>query len=194
MNYEISRTVSRVVESTGSIKQLSVAVLVDGIYEGSKAAEGEKPSSGAAKKYAARSEEDMKRIEEIVKKAMGYSAERQDQVQVTNVQFDIATEEPPAQGVEAAAEPTNSFTPYIRYGVGGGLFLLILFMVVRPLMAMLGTVGSSSEGPTPQLPASVSQVEASIAGGKPRSQIVDMARGNPDATTVVVKQWLKTGS
>jgi flagellar biosynthesis/type III secretory pathway M-ring protein FliF/YscJ len=61
-------------------------------------------------------------------------------------------------------------------------------------MAMLGTVGSSSEGPTPQLPASVSQVEASIVGGKPRSQIVDMARGNPDATTMVVKQWLKTGS
>ena len=112
---------------------------------------------------------------------------------MTNVQFDIATEEPPAQGVEAAAEPTNSFTPYIRYGVGGGLFLLILFMVVRPLMAMLGTVGSSSEGLTPQFPASVSQVEASLAG-KPRSQIVDIARGNPDATAVVVKQWLKTSS
>ena len=136
----------------------------------------------------------MKRIEEIVKKAMGYSAERQDQVQVTNVQFDIATEEPPAQGVEAAAEPANSFTPYIRYAVGGGLFLLILFMVVRPLMAMLGTIGASADASTPQLPASVSQVEASIAGGKPRSQIVDMARGNPDATTMVVKQWLKTSS
>jgi flagellar M-ring protein FliF len=190
VNYEISRTVSRVVESTGSIKQLSVAVLVDGMYEGGKAAE----SSDAAKKYVARSEEDMKRIEEIVKKAMGYSAERQDQVQVTNVQFDIATEEPPAQGVEATAEPANSFTPYIRYAVGGGLFLLILFMVVRPLMAMLGTIGASTEASTPQLPASVSQVEASIAGGKPRSQIVDMARGNPDATTMVVKQWLKTSS
>ena len=124
---------------------------------------------------------------------MGYSADRQDQVQVTNVQFDIATEEPPAQGVEAAAEPVNSFTPYIRYAVGGGLFLLILFMVVRPLMAMLGTTGQPAEGvTTPQLPASVSQVEASIAGGKPRAQIVDMARGNPDAATMVVKQWLKT--
>ena len=133
----------------------------------------------------------MKRIEEIVKKAMGYSAERQDQVQVTNVQFDIATEEPSAQGVEAAAETTSSFTPYIRYGVGGGLFLLILFMVVRPLMAMLGTTGSSTDGSTPPLPASVSQVEASLAG-KPRSQIVDMARGNPDSTALVVKQWLKT--
>jgi flagellar M-ring protein FliF len=191
VNYEISRTVSRVVESSGNIKQLSVAVLVDGIYEVAKASEGEKSSSDTAKKYVARPEEEMKRIEEIVKKAMGYSAERQDQVQVTNVQFDIATEEPPAQGVEAAAEPANSFTPYIRYGVGGGLFLLILFFVVRPLMTMLGTTGSTPEGATPPLPASVSQIEASLAG-KPRSQIVDMARGNPDNTALVVKQWLKT--
>jgi flagellar M-ring protein FliF len=164
---------------------------VDGIYESVKASGGETAPSDAAKRYVARPEEDMKRIEEIVKKAMGYSAERQDQVQVTNVQFDIATEEPPAQGVEAAAETTSSFIPYIRYGVGGGLFLLILFMVVRPLMGMLGTIGSSGEGSTPTLPASVSQVEASLTG-KPRSQIVDMARGNPDATAVVVKQWLKT--
>jgi flagellar M-ring protein FliF len=191
VNYEISRTVSRVVESSGNIKQLSVAVLVDGIYEGATPSEAGKASSDAAKKYVARPEEEMKRIEEIVKKAMGYSAERQDQVQVTNVQFDIATEEPPAQGVEAAAEPANSFIPYIRYGVGGGLFLLILFFVVRPLMAMLGTAGSTPEGATPPLPASVSQIEASLTG-KPRSQIVDMARGNPDNTAMVVKQWLKT--
>ena len=195
VNYEISRTVSRVVESSGSIKQLSVAVLVDGIYEMATPSEAGKAGSDTAKKYLARPEEDMKRIEEIVKKAMGYSAERQDQVQVTNVQFDIATEEPPAQGIEAAAEPASSFTPYIRYGVGGGLFLLILFMVVRPLMSMLGTSGSSSgssaEGATPPLPASVSQIEASLTG-RPRSQIVDMARGNPDTTALVVKQWLKT--
>jgi flagellar M-ring protein FliF len=190
VNYEISRTVSRVVEASGSIKQLSVAVLVDGIYETAAPPEAGKAASDTAKKYLARSEEDMKRIEEIVKKAMGYSAERQDQVQVSNVQFDIATEEPAGQGIEAAAE-TSSFTPYIRYGVGGGLFLLILFMVVRPLMAMLGTAGSSAEGSTPPLPASVSQVEASLTG-KPRSQIVDMARGNPDTTALVVKQWLKT--
>ncbi|TKB54081.1 MAG: flagellar M-ring protein FliF [Nitrospira sp.] len=195
VNYEISRTVSRVVESSGSIKQLSVAVLVDGIYEMAAPSEAGKAGSDTAKKYLARPEEDMKRIEEIVKKAMGYSAERQDQVQVTNVQFDIATEEAPAQGIEAAAEPANSFTPYIRYGVGGGLFLLILFMVVRPLMSMLGTsgssAGSSADGATPPLPASVSQIEASLTG-KPRSQIVDMARGNPDTTALVVKQWLKT--
>ena len=192
VNYEISRTVSRIVESSGSIKQLSVAVLVDGIYEGAKASADGKSLADQAKKYVARSEEDMKRIEEIVKKAMGYSAERQDQVQVTNVQFDIGTEEPSAQGIEAAADSTNPFIPYLRYGVGGVFFLLILFMVVRPLLTMLGTTGASSgQVHTPTLPASVSQVEAALEG-KPRSQLIDMARSNPDSTAVVVKQWLKT--
>lgn len=191
VNYEISRTVSRIVESSGSIKQLSVAVLVDGVYEGAKAADG-KPAADQTKKYAARSEEDMKRIEEIVKKAMGYSAERQDQVQVTNVQFDIGTEEPSAQGIEAAADATNPFIPYLRYGVGGVFFLLILFMVVRPLLTMLGTTGASAEqvGVTPELPASVSQVEAALEGTS-RTQLIQMARNNPDSTAVVVKQWLK---
>ncbi len=192
VNYEISRTVSRIVESSGSIKQLSVAVLVDGIYEGAKASADGKPAADQAKKYVARSEEDMKRIEEIVKKAMGYSAERQDQVQVTNVQFDIATEEPSTQGVEAAADVTNPFLPYLRYGVGGLLFLLILFMVVRPLLGMLGSTGTALEqSATASLPASVSQVEAALEG-KPRSQLIDMARSNPEATAVIVKQWLKT--
>ncbi|MEQ1562818.1 MAG: flagellar M-ring protein FliF C-terminal domain-containing protein, partial [Nitrospiraceae bacterium] len=192
VNYEISRTVSRIVESSGSIKQLSVAVLVDGIYEGAKATADGKPAADQAKKYVARSEEDMKRIEEIVKKAMGYSAERQDQVQVTNVQFDIATEEPSTLGVEASADATNPFMPYVRYGVGGLLFLLILFMVVRPLLGMLGSTGTALEqSATASLPASVSQVEAAL-DGKPRSQLIDMARSNPEATAVIVKQWLKT--
>ena len=183
---------SRIVESSGNIKQLSVAVLVDGIYEGAKASADGKPAADQAKKYVARSEEDMKRIEEIVKKAMGYSAERQDQVQVTNVQFDIATEEPSTQGIEVSADATNPFLPYLRYGVGGLLFLLILFMVVRPLLGMLGSTGTALEqSATASLPASVSQVEAALEG-KPRSQLIDMARSNPEATAVIVKQWLKT--
>jgi flagellar biosynthesis/type III secretory pathway M-ring protein FliF/YscJ len=50
------------------------------------------------------------------------------------------------------------------------------------------------------MPMTVSQLEASMAGasdtlpnGVPRAQIVDMARGNPQSTALVVKEWLKTG-
>lgn len=197
VNYEISRTVSRIVEPIGSIKKLSVAVLVDGTYEAPKAAEGEtagKPAGEVVKKYIPRSEEDLKRIEDIVKKAMGYSTDRQDQVQVVNVQFGLGPEEPATATVEAVAETTQPWMPYMRYGVGALLFLLILFFVVRPLIAMLGVSAveaTTAEATAPALPASVSAVEASLESSASRAQIVDMARKNPDGTAVVVKQWLK---
>lgn len=188
VNYEISRTVSRIVEPTGTIKKLSVAVLVDGTYEGG----GKAGEAGAdqPKKYVPRSEEDMKRIEEIVKKAMGYSTERQDQVEVVSIQFGLGAEEP-AGGVEATPDASKAWMPYVRYAVGGVLFFLIFFMVVRPLMVMLvQSAPASGGGETPALPASVGQVEAAISGKQP-GQIIDMAKNNPANTAVVVKQWLK---
>ncbi|HAP39561.1 MAG: flagellar M-ring protein FliF [Nitrospira sp.] len=193
VNYEISRTVSRIVEPTGTIKKLSVAVLVDGIYEGGGKA-GEAGAEQQPKKYVPRSEEEMKRIEEIVKKAMGYSTERQDQVEVVNVQFGLGVEEPAGAAVEAAADSTRAWMPYIRYAVGGVLFFLILFMVVRPLMTMLvASAPAPVESDTPALPASVGQVEAAISGKQP-AQILDMAKNNPANTAVVVKQWLKSNA
>lgn len=195
VNYEISRTVSKIVEPIGTVKKLSVAVLVDGMYEAVKAAEGDN-AAAEPRKYIPRSEEDMKRIEDIVKKAMGYSAERQDQVQVVNVQFGFGPEETPASAVEAVAEQPKPWIPYLRYAVGGLLFLIILLFVVRPLIAMLGApvVASETEAAAPALPASVGAVEASLASVPDRAQIIDMARKNPDTTAVVVKQWLKGGA
>ena len=193
VNYEISRTVSRIVEPTGTIKKLSVAVLVDGTYEGGKAGEA---GADQPKKYVPRSEEDMKRIEDIVKKAMGYSTERQDQVEVVSIQFGLGPEEPVGAAVEATPDSTKAWMPYVRYAVGGILFFLILFMVVRPLMVMLAeSVPASTpmSGATPALPASVGQVEAAITGKQP-SQILDMAKNNPANTAVVVKQWLKSNA
>jgi flagellar M-ring protein FliF len=191
VNYEISRTVSRIVEPTGTIKKLSVAVLVDGTYEGGKAGEA---AADQSKKYVPRSEEEMKRIEEIVKKAMGYSTERQDQVEVVSIQFGLGAEEPVGTGVEAAADSSKAWMPYIRYAVGGLLFFLILFMVVRPLMVMLvQSAPAATVGETPTLPASVGQVEAAISGKQP-GQILDMAKNNPANTAVVVKQWLKSNA
>ncbi len=191
VNYEISRTVSRIVEPTGTIKKLSVAVLVDGTYEGGKAGEA---GADQPKKYVPRSDEEMKRIEEIVKKAMGYSTERQDQVEVVSIQFGLGVEEPAGAAIEATTDTSKAWMPYIRYAVGGVLFFLILFMVVRPLMVMLvQSAPATAAGETPTLPASVGQVEAAISGKQP-GQILDMAKNNPANTAVVVKQWLKSNA
>lgn len=194
VNYEISRTVSKIVEPVGVIKQLSVAVLVDGMYESAKAGEGEAADApAAARKYIPRSEEDLKRIEDIVKKAMGFSAERQDQVQVVNVQFGVGPDEPQGMGAEATAEGPKAWLPYLRYAVGILLFAVILLFVVRPLLAMLGTTTEQmqADASVSALPGRNGMTEASLTHAPDRAQIIDMARKNPDTTAVVVKQWLK---
>lgn len=209
LNYEISRTVSRIVEPTGTIKKLSVAVLVDGTYEVVKPsgdqAKSQADSKGAeaTRKYVPRAEAEMKQIEEIVKKAMGYSAERQDQVEVVNVPFGFEAEEGAGTAADATVSAASVWAPYVRYGVAALLFALILVFVVKPLLATLTAKGELGMGSAnlalPQgLPMTVSQLEASMAGapatlpsGVPRAQIVDMARGNPQSTALVVKEWLK---
>lgn len=199
VNYEISRTVSKIVEPVGAIKKLSVAVLVDGTYAAAQVGDGASADSAAAesaRKYTPRSEEDLKRIEEIVKKAMGFSAERQDQVQVVNVQFGLGPDELPTSAAEAASEGPNPWLPYLRYAVGALLFLMILLFVVRPLIVMLGTADRQEPeaGGSASLPLSAAAAAGSIPGAPDRAQIIDMARKNPDTTAVVVKQWLKSSS
>ncbi len=182
VNYEISRTVPKIVEPVGVIKQLSVAVLVDGIYETPKTGEGQSAETpAAARKYTPRSEEDLKRIEDIVKKAMGFSDERQDQVQVVNVQFGSEPDEPQSATAEAVAEDSKPWLPYLRYAVGVLLFTVILLFVVRPLLAMLGstTAQTQTEASISALPGAVGTAEASLAGGPDRTQIIDMARRIP---------------
>jgi flagellar M-ring protein FliF len=59
-----------------------------------------------------------------------------------------------------------------------------------------GGAGQSEEAkaPGPTLPAPAGGGELKSAEIPDRTQIIDMARKNPEATAVVVKQWLKSSS
>lgn len=192
LNYEISRRVSRIVEASGTVQKLSVAVLVDGAYQAVTPTGGEGAQTAqASPQYIPRTEEEMQQIQEIVKKAMGYSAERGDQVEVVNVQFNFGAEEGPGAVEEAPGPFTQQWAPFVRYGIGAVLFGLIFIFVVRPLMAMLlAAPDALSAGGTPSLPASVGDVEAAM-GQMPRARVLESARTDPQSTALVVKQWLK---
>jgi len=192
INYEISRTVAKIIEPTGTIKQLSVAVLVDGNYEPVK----EGSAADAVRKYVPRAETEMKQIEEIVKKAMGYSADRQDQVEVVNVQFGFEGDAGAGFGTTAEESPSllKTYAPYIRYGVGAALFLLILLFVVRPLVAVLTAPSLASPMQDRMGGSSATVLSQDETPSLQQSQVLDLARSNPESTAVVVKQWLKAGT
>jgi flagellar M-ring protein FliF len=187
INYEINKSISRIIEPVGTLKKLSAAVLVDGTYQVTEAKDGK-----SSRKYIPRADEEIKKLEELVKKAVGYSEERGDQVEVLNVAFDTSVaDEGLAQG-EGEPKGTNPMIgQYVRYGIFGVLATLILLFVVRPLMRLLTQSGGQLALPPGSLPATVGQLEAALAPGSPQTAVLDMARTNPASTALVVKKWLK---
>lgn len=123
-NYEINKEVTNSIKESGNVKKLSVAVLVDGVYTTDK---------DGKQQYGARSPEELKKIEDLVKSSIGFDANRGDTVSVVNMQF--------------ANNDLNTFTtgPFdwikqdlnsiIQTLVLGGVAILSILLVVRPLVS-----------------------------------------------------------
>jgi flagellar M-ring protein FliF len=124
-NYEISRKTTSQTRETGTIKRMSVAVLVDGTYATS--ATGEHA-------YTPRSPEELDSLKKLVQSAIGFDEKRGDKVEVVNMRF--------AEPEEAVGEP-----PPILFGLNKqDLFratetlvlavvaILVILLVIRPLV------------------------------------------------------------
>lgn len=80
-NYEINKTVESIVENVGAIKRVTVAAVVNGIQKTTE-------QDGEIKtEYTPRSQQEMDQLAELVKRAVGFSSERGDEVSVINMQF-----------------------------------------------------------------------------------------------------------
>lgn len=87
-NYEIPQTIERIVNGVGTIKRITVGALINGTYRIT-----EKDGKRQVE-YIPRSEEELKKLEEIVKNAVGFDPNRNDQISIVNVPFDTQVPEP----------------------------------------------------------------------------------------------------
>ena len=128
-NFEISKTISRRIRSAGTIKRISVAVLVDGTT--AEGANGEEI-------YSARSAEEMEQLEKLVRSAVGFDTDRGDTLEVVNMRF------------AAPPEGDDDFGPKEYFGfkqsdllrlaemlVLGIVGILVILLVVRPLISRI---------------------------------------------------------
>lgn len=124
-NYEISRTVRTHVREAGTVKRLSIAVLVDGRYTVDDAGE---------RLYEPRSEEDLAQLTQLVRSAVGFDEQRGDTIDVVNMQFaEISIEE----GVEEGGLGLGNvdIMKVLEVVVLGFVAVLVIMLVLRPLVA-----------------------------------------------------------
>jgi flagellar M-ring protein FliF len=162
-NYEISKTTRTEVQEPGAIKKLSVAVAVDGVTAPGK--------DGKPGPYTPRTAQEMQRIEQLVRSAVGFDQGRGDVVSVVNVQFDRRAAD--GEGVTAASPFSFDKNDIMRGGELGVMALmvvLIILFVVRPMLKPPAGAGT----------ALALAGAAPGAGGVPVTQLqIDPATGQP---------------
>ena len=194
-NFELDKTISHTRLASGTIRRLSVAVVLD-----------DKPGAGGAREpWAA---EELERFTALIREAVGFDAERGDSVNVINASF----QQPEA--MEPLPEPGLLEQPWIwdaaRWGAGALGLLILVFAVLRPALNQLAQAGAKSAAMVPAVATAagggMGEDQVSLSGGGPAARQLkgpgqDNYQGNlamaqsvagedPKRVAQVVKNWV----
>lgn len=196
VNYEINKVISHVVEPQGSIKRVSVAVLVDGVYEAAKGADGKE-----VKKYIPRSDADIMKFTDMVKNTVGYSDKRGDVITVVSTAFEGDTADAGAQADQASfISRVTENQPYlvptlIRYGTILVVLILVFIFIVRPIIARIMQERSALQAIEQALPEGYGARELPEASTKEERDQIEQLRAivkkDPQQVASIIKSWIK---
>jgi flagellar M-ring protein FliF len=190
-NFEVDHVSEKRITTSGVLKRLTVAVVLDGV----------RPPGGGAP--VLRSKEELVKVAALVKAAVGVDEKRGDVVTVESVPFDDG--EPALASLEApkpiawAAVATNA-KKYWKFLAAGAVLLVLLF-AVRARRAK--TVASVVETPTPLLEAEAvpNALPSGLTSPTPkelpeptdyRVPAHDRAAADPATAALVLRFWLGT--
>lgn len=205
INYEISKTVRNKIKNTGTIRRLTVAVMVDGFYT--------KDDDGKYV-YRPRTDEEMKKLADLVKSAVGFDGDRGDVVEVENMKFVSFEPEPEPAPVPLIMGFTKDELMRIAEGVGVAIVaILVILLVIRPLINNAFDLSGPQNGDTRLLGDNPEddnlllsnflnndneEVEELINMNKidgrikvsSLKKINDTVERNPDAAVNIIRSWL----
>ncbi len=135
INYEITRETTTQVREAGVLRRISVAVLVDGIYE---------PNAEGVAEYRPRTEDEIEQLTTLVQSAVGFDEDRGDIVTVSNLRFaDIDTSfETGEPEFQVAGFTKSEIMRIAEILILGVVALLVMLLVVRPMLNRVLSAGN----------------------------------------------------
>jgi flagellar M-ring protein FliF len=125
-NYEISKKITNIKGEFATLKRVTAAVVVDGKYE-------EDPQKKGEKIYKKLDEKELKSIETIVKRAIGFDKKRGDEVAITNMPFKEKIDKSKTQNIsQKAANYINPLLPVLKFLIAGMLLFIFYKKVISP--------------------------------------------------------------
>lgn len=162
ITYEVSKVVSRKVFPVGTVKNLSVAVMV-----ADRRAPAGADGKAAEPPFIPRPAQELASLESMVRSALGVDPTRGDKFEISSLPFENGFE------LETPAEPSSvatkvyTYLPYIKYGLLFVAAILVYLLLLRPLLSTLRPAperGGAGGAGTPL--KTVGQMQAEMAGGE----------------------------
>jgi flagellar M-ring protein FliF len=198
INYELDRSIRHVQQGAGGVKRLSVAVVVN--HRSVVNAKGKRIAQ-------ALSATELEQVNNLVKEAMGFSAERGDSLNVVNSAFASDT-------IEVVELPLWKQPDNIELAKTGGNYLLLAllalfvwFSVLRPLLrkhlspvqAALPAPDKEADLPQADQEQTRLRVQAQAQGQERQDQrhlentkyAQDMADKDPQIVAALMKHWME---
>jgi len=192
--YENTRSVEVFSGATGTVRRLSVAVLVN----------DREVVDGETTQFEARSAAELGQIESLVRSAVGIDEARGDAISVVSVPFDrVALPEDAAGGTDVLGIVEQVQRPVIAV-----LGLLLMFIVALRLLALIRTtptgidvlrpvMGTAALGPAGSGGAmndkNSAYADALPSGATLRDRVTANVMEQPDLAAKLVRGWLKEG-
>ncbi|NBX03843.1 MAG: flagellar M-ring protein FliF [Alphaproteobacteria bacterium] len=162
-NFEISKTVSKLIKEGGALNKLSVAVLVDGTY--TKDADGNPV-------YAARTEDELKQIRTLINSSVGYDEKRGDKIEVVNMRF---TQEGIDFGQESFFERFKlEMQSIIQTIIIAIVAILAIVLVLRPAVSQLI---AQTQSPSTRVSAEMAALEGPYGNSGGQMRLPSMPAG-----------------
>lgn len=198
-NYEIDRTISHTRRVPGAIQRLSVAVVVDYRKQVDEQGQVQMVPLG---------EDELNRINTLVREAIGFSEARGDSVDVINAPFTRAAESEPVPELPVWQQPW--VWDLAKQVIGGLGVLFVLLFVLRPALRSLADKGREPQmtevgldaeqaaalglPPGAQLGLEGPDQDDAVGGANDYSERLDQAKSlvmeDPKRVAQVVKAWV----
>jgi flagellar M-ring protein FliF len=191
-NFEVDRTLAYIKEPVGTLKRLSVGVVLDN---------WQKTDDDGKVTTTPMSDEDIKRFTQLVRESIGLKDDRGDKIDVMNQAFKNNAPVGPIDGPPLWQNPMVG--QIAKQLVGAGLVLLVAFLILRPLMKTLTTKGGKTTASLTGDGVSADRVSLSGKGAANAiklspsfEQQIAAARTlvgqDPKRAAQVVKDWVAT--
>ncbi|WP_374491589.1 flagellar basal-body MS-ring/collar protein FliF [Zoogloea sp.] len=211
INYEVDKTIQHTRRALGQVKRLSVAVAINHKVE--------KDKNGNPKSVPL-NEEEIKRIEDLVREAVGYSKARGDTINVASSAFVASDKDLPETPFWKDPDNVQLIKELVKYLAIAAVIAFVVFGVIRPLLKQVMPQPEKEEGPAlgpdgrPLGPdgqpllvegeegaegeededdANVAlspEAEARLAYEDKLAAVHDLARDNPRVLANLIKEWM----